>query len=73
MAEMSLIRKLRLTAKGGWIGLGFGFFQNACGIAADRIETLYEAIAHGDDIHRAWLKQAIEDHFAGRPVQPPKP
>lgn len=36
----------------------------------DRWETLFDAIAHGDDEHRAWLKQAIEDHFAGRPVQP---
>lgn len=32
--------------------------------------TLFDAIAHGDEAHRAWLKQAIDDHFAGRPVQP---
>lgn len=36
-----------------------------------RIATLFDAIAHGDEKHRAWLKQAIKDHFAGRPVQPP--
>ena len=34
-------------------------------------ETLFDAIKHGDEKHQAWLKQAIEDHFAGRPVQPP--
>ena len=37
--------------------------------AAARETILFDAIAHGDDEHRAWLKQAIEDHFAGRPVQ----
>lgn len=35
-----------------------------------RCDSLYDAIAHGDDNHRAWLKQAIENHFAGKPVQP---
>jgi hypothetical protein len=34
-------------------------------------ETLFNAIAHGDEKHRAWLKQAIDDHFAGRPVLRP--
>lgn len=29
-----------------------------------RIDTLYDAIAHGDDQHRAWLKKKIEEHFA---------
>ena len=43
----------------------------ACREAADKIETLYDAIAHGDDAHRVWLKQAIEDHFAGRAVARP--
>ena len=33
-----------------------------------RISTLFDAVAHGDDEHRAWLKQAIDDHMAGRPV-----
>lgn len=27
-------------------------------------ESLFSAIAHGDDGHRVWLKQAIDDHFA---------
>ena len=27
--------------------------------------TLFDAIAHGDDEHRAWLKKAIDDHFTG--------
>lgn len=35
------------------------------------VDTLYDAIKHGDENHRAWLKQAIEDHFAGRPVSMP--
>lgn len=26
--------------------------------------TLFDAIAHGDDGHRAWLRDAIERHFA---------
>lgn len=29
------------------------------------IERLFPAIAHGDAAHRAWLSQAIEQHFAG--------
>ena len=40
-------------------------------VAAARIATLFDAIAHGDDEHRAWLRQAIEDHFAGRVVARP--
>lgn len=34
----------------------------------ERRNTLFEAIAHGDDEHRAWLKEAIDAHFAGNPV-----
>ena len=30
--------------------------------------TLFDAIAHGDDAHRSWLREAIEAHFDGRPV-----
>lgn len=37
-----------------------------------KVSSLFAAIAHGDEKHRAWLKQAIEDHFAGRPVQRPQ-
>ncbi len=36
----------------------------------ERIATLFDAIAHGTDAHRAWLKKAIDDHFAMRPVEP---
>lgn len=36
-----------------------------------RIETLFDAIKHGDEVHRAWLRQAIDDHFSGRPVVNP--
>ncbi len=28
-----------------------------------KIGTLFDAIAHGDDTHRAWLKAKIEEHF----------
>jgi hypothetical protein len=39
--------------------------------AETRAATLFDAIAHGDEAHRAWLKKAIEDHFAGRAVERP--
>lgn len=39
------------------------------GIEAER---LFLAIQHGDDDHRAWLKEAITAHFDGRPVPPPR-
>jgi len=32
-------------------------------------KALFDAIAHGSPEHRAWLKKAIDDHFAGRPVR----
>lgn len=35
------------------------------------IDNLFDAIAHGDSRHKAWLKEAIEDHFAGRKVKRP--
>lgn len=31
--------------------------------ARARTTSLYEAIAHGDEDHRAWLKAKIEEHF----------
>lgn len=34
----------------------------------ERISSLFSAIAHGDEKHRAWLKEAIVAHFEGRPV-----
>ncbi len=36
-----------------------------------RIDCLFDAIAHGDQEHRDWLKKAIDDHFAGRDIAPP--
>lgn len=54
--------------------------RQACEEAADLLEAqrggtvqpgvdgLFAAIKHGDDKHQAWLKQAITDYFAGRPV-----
>jgi hypothetical protein len=40
--------------------------------AASRIRSLFDAIAHGSEDHRAWLKKALDDHFAGRPVEAPR-
>lgn len=28
-----------------------------------QIANLFEAIKHGDEIHQAWLKAKIEEHF----------
>lgn len=40
----------------------------------ERWHSLFDAIAHGDEAHRAWLRQALDDHLAGRPVdRPPLP
>lgn len=41
-------------------------------ISRDVIDQLYEALAHGDDEHRAWLREAIDNFFAGKPVPPPR-
>ena len=32
--------------------------------AKGRVDSLYEAIAHGDDEHRAWLREKLRAHFA---------
>lgn len=47
------------------------WFRGEANELRDRRDTLFDAIAHGDEKHRAWLKQAIDDHFAGRPVKRP--
>ncbi len=60
-------------AHGRWIGSwksGLRTWEQ--GAPADLSRTLFEAIAHGDQAHRDWLEQAIEDHFAGRPVRRPQ-
>jgi hypothetical protein len=53
-----------------------------CNEAADFIEqsltppvtadTVFEAIKHGDDEHRAWLREACDNLFAGKPAPPPR-
>lgn len=35
-------------------------------------ESLFAAIEHGDAEHRAWLKEALECHFTGKPVPAPR-
>ena len=37
----------------------------------ERIDTLFDAIKHGDQEHQDWLRKAIDAHFAGRPVDRP--
>jgi hypothetical protein len=32
-----------------------------------RVRTLFDAIKHGDEDHQAWLRAAIDAHFAGKP------
>lgn len=39
--------------------------------SVDLVSTLFDAIKHGDTQHEKWLRQAIEDHFMGRPVERP--
>ena len=36
-----------------------------------KAEALFDAIVHGDDEHRRWLKEAIDNYFAGKPVPEP--
>lgn len=33
-----------------------------------RVDTLFDAIKHGDEDHQGWLKEAIDCHFAGKPM-----
>ena len=35
-------------------------------------DSLFDAIAHGDADHRAWLLEAINAHFGGKPVPGPR-
>lgn len=35
-------------------------------------QSLFNAIAHGDEEHRAWLAEAIAAHFAGKRVPKPR-
>lgn len=40
---------------------------------SERVNSLFDAIAHGDEEHRQWLKEAIALHFEGKPVPAPRP
>lgn len=31
---------------------------------------LFKALAHGDDDHRDWLKEAIDNFYKGEPIKP---
>lgn len=55
------------------------FQQSRIDTLVDRAEAaekaaagLFDAIAHGDDTHREWLKEAISNWFSGLPVPPPR-
>jgi len=39
---------------------------------SEAVDTLFDAIKHGDQDHQDWLKEAIECHFSGRPIPPPR-
>lgn len=36
-------------------------------VALGRILSLFDVLAHGEQGHRDWLEQAIENHFLGLP------
>jgi hypothetical protein len=40
--------------------------------AARDWRALFDAIAHGDEEHRAWLKEAIEAYFNWKEIPPPR-
>lgn len=40
------------------------FTQKNVAALQRKINTLFEAVAHGDEEHRKWLKATIEAHFA---------
>lgn len=39
---------------------------------SEMVERLFSAIAHGDEDHRAWLREAISAFYIGDPVPPPR-
>jgi hypothetical protein len=39
--------------------------------SAPTADQLFEALKHGDDRHRRWLREAIDAVYAGKPVLPP--
>jgi hypothetical protein len=40
-------------------------------IEPDTITRLWTALAHGDDDHREWLREAIEAFFTDQPIPAP--
>jgi hypothetical protein len=52
---------LRLNEKAEWVATP----------AQTQAAALYEAIKHGDDAHKAWLREAVAAWFNGQPVPPP--
>lgn len=46
-------------------------FERALQQHLARIESLADTLAHGSNEHRAWIRKAIDDHIAGRPVHNP--
>lgn len=67
--EMIELREDRHYLVGGHIAEALEAIA-AC--EAEAGERLFEAIQHGDDEHRAWLKEAITAFFAGEPVPQPR-
>ncbi len=47
-----------------------GFIQE---YNANLAGTLYKLLAHGNEEHRAWLKEALDNFFIhGKPIPPPR-
>ncbi len=55
-----------IFAAAGWIAFAREWRAHV-GLTVRR-NTLFDAIKHGDDEHRAWLRKAIDEHFA--PITP---
>ena len=41
-------------------------------VSVELVERLFEATAHGDADHRAWLREAYTAFFSGKPVPAPR-
>lgn len=40
-------------------------FEDGQKALQNKINSLFDVLAHGDEAHRNWLKSAIESHFSG--------
>jgi diadenosine tetraphosphatase ApaH/serine/threonine PP2A family protein phosphatase len=49
-----------------------GGFARGVRDTSNLVDTLFGAIKHGDEEHQAWLREAINCHFDGRPVPAPR-